>query len=234
MMKSGYGGAEVTGFPEDDEDAGRGRLLAVGDIHGCLDHLERLMARVEPTSADRIVFMGDYIDRGPDGKGVIDYLIDFGGRFPETVFLKGNHEAMFLDFLAGRNQWLFLYNGGASTLESYQEERGIRIPKTHFDFFSKLRLYYETDDFIFVHAGLRPGKPLERQQEKDLLWIREEFINSSFDWGKTVVFGHTPQPEPLLDKNKICVDTGAVFGNSLSCCDVEKRRCWTSQPLPPA
>lgn len=211
-----------------------GRLLAVGDIHGCLDHLERLMSRVEPTLADRIIFLGDYIDRGPNGKGVIDYLVDFGRLFPETVFLKGNHEAMFLDFLAGRNQWLFLYNGGASTLESYQEETGIRIPKAHLDFLTNLSLYYETDDFIFVHAGLRPGKPLEQQQEKDLLWIREEFINSSFDWGKTVVFGHTPRQEPLLEEKKICLDTGAVYGFVLTCCDVEHRRCWTSQPLPPA
>jgi serine/threonine protein phosphatase 1 len=210
------------------------RLLAVGDIHGCLDHLERLMARVEPTPEDRIVFLGDYIDRGPDGKGVVEFLIDLGRRFPNCVFLKGNHEAMFLDFLAGRNQWLYLYNGGASTLESYREERGVRIPGAHLDFLANLPLYYETDDFIFVHAGLRPGKQLEKQQEKDLLWIREEFINSSFDWGKTVVFGHTPRQEPLLDKNRICLDTGAVFGNALTCCDVERRRCWTSHPLPPA
>jgi serine/threonine protein phosphatase 1 len=222
------------GFQDDGGNRGRGRLLAVGDIHGCLDHLERLMSRVEPTTTDRTVFLGDYIDRGPESRGVIDYLIDFGQRFPKSIFLKGNHEAMFLDFLAGRNQWLFLYNGGASTLESYQEERGVRIARAHLDFLANLPLYYETDNFIFVHAGLRPGKPLEHQQEKDLLWIREEFINSSFSWGKTVVYGHTPRQGPLLERDRICVDTGAVFGKFLTCCDVEQRRCWTSEPLPPA
>lgn len=227
---------ELMALPEHTarKESIRQRLLAVGDIHGCLDHLERLMDRVAPTPSDRIVFLGDYIDRGPDGRGVIDYLIDFGRRFPKSVFIKGNHEAMFLDFLAGRNPWLFLYNGGASTLESYREEGGVRIPKTHLDFLENLPLYYETGGFIFVHAGMRPGKSLEEQQEKDLLWIRDEFIRSSFDWGKTVVFGHTPQQTPLLEKNRVCVDTGAVFGNALSCCDVERRRCWTSQPTPPA
>ena len=212
----------------------RGRLLAVGDIHGCLDHLERLMARVEPTGADRVVFLGDYIDRGPDGKGVIDFLINFGRRFPRSVFLKGNHEAMFLDFLAGREQMLYLYNGGGTTLDSYQEEAGIRIPKAHLDFLEGLPAYFATEDFIFVHAGLRPGRPLEEQSEHDLIWIRNEFIVSGYDWGKTVVFGHTPVQEPFFGENKIGVDTGAVFGRVLSCCDVRRKFCWNSAPLVPA
>jgi serine/threonine protein phosphatase 1 len=211
----------------------RGRLLAVGDIHGCLDHLERLIARVRPTAADRVVFLGDFIDRGPDGRGVIEFLIDFGRRFPNSVFLKGNHEAMFLDFLAGRDQVLFLYNGGGTTLESYREEEGIRIPKAHLDFLEGLPAFYETGGFIFVHAGLRPGIPLEKQREQDLLWIREEFIASDYEWGKTVVFGHTPLREPLLEKNKIGIDTGAVYGYILTCCDVERRHCWNSAPPAP-
>lgn len=93
---------------------------------------------------------------------------------------------------------------------------------------------YETERFIFVHAGLRPGRALTEQQEQDMLWIRDEFLDSDYDWGKTVVFGHTPLPEPLWQPNKIGVDTGAVFGRVLTCCDVECRRCWTSEPLPPA
>ena len=206
----------------------RGRLLAVGDIHGCLDHLERLIARVEPTDTDRLVFLGDYIDRGPDGKGVIDYLLDFGRRFPNSVFLKGNHEAMFLAFLAGHDRMLFLYNGGGTTLESYQEGAGIRIPKAHLDFLEGLSLYYATEEYIFVHAGLRPGRPLEKQDERDLIWIRDEFIESDYDWGQTVVFGHTPVQEPFFGKNKIGVDTGAVYGRVLSCCDVRRRTCWDS------
>jgi serine/threonine protein phosphatase 1 len=219
--------------PEKQKQKG-GRLLAVGDIHGCLDHLERLMARVEPTAADRVVFLGDYIDRGPDGKGVIDYLIDFGRRFPRSVFLKGNHEAMFLDFLAGREQLLYLYNGGGTTLESYQKESGIRIPKAHLDFLEGLPASFATKDFIFAHAGLRPGLPLEEQSEHDLIWIRNEFIAADYDWGRTVVFGHTPVREPFFAANKIGVDTGAVYGRVLSCCDVRRRVCWNSAPLVPA
>jgi serine/threonine protein phosphatase 1 len=211
-----------------------GRLLAVGDVHGCLDHLERLMARVEPTEDDRLVFLGDYIDRGPDGKGVLDYLIDFGRRFPNSVFLKGNHEAMFLDFLAGRNQMLFLYNGGGTTLKSYQETAGVRIPKAHLDFLEALRPSFATEEFIFVHAGLRPGRSLEKQDERDLIWIRDEFIESDYDWGRTVVFGHTPLQKPYFGENKIGVDTGAVFGRVLSCCDVRRKFCWNSAPLVPA
>ncbi len=214
------------------ESAG-GRLLAVGDIHGCLDRLRRLMARVEPQISDRVVFLGDYIDRGPDGRGVIDYLLDFGRRFPLSVFLKGNHEAMFLDFLAGRNQMLFLYNGGGTTLLSYREEGGVRVPKTHLDFLETLRPAFTTEDFIFVHAGLRPGLPLEGQEERDLLWIRDEFIASDYDWGQTVVFGHTPLQQPLLGTNKIGLDTGAVYGRALTCCDVRRRLCWHSEPLRP-
>jgi len=218
---------------EEKTDAA-GRLLAVGDIHGCLDDLQRLMARVEPQESDRVVFLGDYIDRGPDGKGVIDYLLEFGRRFPRSVFLKGNHEAMFLDFLAGRNQMLFLYNGGGTTLSSYQEEAGIRIPKAHLDFLAGLATSFCTEDFIFVHAGLRPGIPLEEQQEQDLIWIRDEFIYSDFDWGKTVVFGHTPLQEPYVAANKIGLDTGAVYGRMLTCCDVRRLSFWHSLPQPPA
>jgi serine/threonine protein phosphatase 1 len=215
------------------KDSKDGRLLAVGDIHGCLEDLERLMARVQPCPEDQVVFLGDYIDRGPNSKGVIDYLMALGRRFPHTIFLKGNHEEMFLNFVDGRNQLLFLYNGGETTLQSYQEETGIRIPKSHLDFFQGLRLYHETERFIFVHAGLRPGIPLKEQNKRDLLWIREEFILSGYDWGKTVVFGHTPQQEPLFEKNKIGVDTGAFLGRFLTCCDVERRSCWTSEATPP-
>ncbi|HEY7746889.1 MAG TPA: metallophosphoesterase family protein [Desulfuromonadales bacterium] len=212
----------------------RGRLLAVGDIHGCLDHLQRLIARVEPTESDRLVFLGDSIDRGPDGKGVLDYLLDFGRRFPNSVFLKGNHEAMFLDFLSGRNQMLFIYNGGDTTLESYLEAAGVHIPKAHLDFLEALQPSFATEDFIFVHAGLRPGRSLAKQDERDLLWIRDEFIDSDYDWGQTVVFGHTPLQEPFFSKNKIGLDTGAVYGRVLTCCDVQRKVCWNSAPLVPA
>ncbi len=204
-----------------------GRLLAVGDIHGCLHQLEQLIEQVQPTMSDQVVFLGDYIDRGLDSRGVIDYLIHFGSRFPQTVFLKGNHEEMFLDFVAGRNQMLYVLNGGQATLENYQEAEKLRIPKSHLDFLQNLRTSYETERFIFVHAGLRPGLPLAAQQEKDLLWIREEFLHSDYDWGKTIVFGHTPRLDVLLSAHRIGVDTGAVYGRTLSCCEVELRYCWS-------
>jgi serine/threonine protein phosphatase 1 len=211
-----------------EESGNRGRLLAVGDIHGCRASLEGLLEKVALSEADRLIFLGDYIDRGPDSKGVIDFLLALARHFPRTVFLRGNHEAMFLDFLAGRNRDLYLANGGISTLESYREEEGIVVPGPHLDFLHSLPLYYATDRFIFVHAGLRPGIPLEEQREEDLLWIRDEFLESDYDWGRTVVFGHTPLPQPFFSAARIGLDTGAVYGRSLVCCDVERLRLWSS------
>jgi serine/threonine protein phosphatase 1 len=195
----------------------------VGDIHGCLEPLRRLLRTVRPKPQDTVVFLGDYVDRGPNSQGVLDFLLKFARLFPQTVFLKGNHEAMFLDYLQGGPKYPFLQNGGISTLASYTQG----VPPEHLDFLQRLRLYYETEDHIFVHAGLRPVLPLVEQREEDLLWIREEFLRSDYDWGKTVVFGHTPWAEPLLKEKRIGVDTGAVYGRKLTCCDVEKRQCWS-------
>ncbi|MDY6849825.1 MAG: metallophosphoesterase family protein [Geoalkalibacter sp.] len=209
-------------------DNSTGRLLAVGDIHGCLEKLCTLMERVAPQSDDQVVFLGDYIDRGPDSCGVVDYLLDFAERFPRTVFLKGNHEAMLLDFISGRDHLAFLANGGRSTLESYALRSGDTLPPTHLAFFRALKLYHETREFIFVHAGLRPGRPLSQQREEDLLWIREEFLDNDYDWGKTVVFGHTPQSKgPLKKPGRLGLDTGAVYGRALTCCEVRSGRCWS-------
>ncbi len=205
-----------------------GRLLAVGDIHGCLDRLKALMEKVRPGQRDRIVFLGDYIDRGPDPKGVIDYLLGFRRLFPGSVFLRGNHEEMFLDFMEGRNEELYLVNGGATTLASFGWEKARRLPRPHFEFLTGLPLLHEADGFVFVHAGLRPGVAVADQNPRDLLWIREEFISSDFDWGATVVFGHTPLRKTLWQANKIGLDTGAVYGRRLTCCDVKRRRCWTA------
>lgn len=199
------------------------RLLAVGDIHGCLAPLRRLLHLVAPKPQDTIVFLGDYVDRGPDSRGVIDFLLKFAHLFPQTVFLKGNHEAMFLDYLQGGPKSPFLQNGGISTLASYTQG----VPPEHLEFLRKLLLYHQTESHIFVHAGLRPERPLTEQREEDLLWIREEFLHSNYDWGKTIVFGHTPWPEPLLKDKRLGLDTGAVYGRTLSCCDVEKRQCWS-------
>lgn len=217
-----------TATAKKEPESPAGRLLAVGDIHGCLRQLKNLMEKVHPAVDDRIVFLGDYIDRGPDSRGVIDYLLDFGERFPSAVFLKGNHEEMFLDFIAGRNQMLYLMNGGEATLENYREGDKLRFPRSHIDFLTGLQKCYETDRFIFVHAGLRPGIPLNAQQEKDLLWIREEFTHSDYNWGKAIVFGHTPRLDVSFSPSRIAIDTGAVYGRALSCCDVERQTCWSA------
>jgi len=196
------------------------RIFAVGDIHGCLNKLIELMGVIEwRPDQDTLVFIGDYIDRGADSAGVIDYLLSLKKNFTDIIFLKGNHEQLLLDYLQGKNQDLYFINGGRQTLESYAL-RGKGIPEPHLDFFNSLRLFYETDDYIFVHAGLRDHLPLEKQDQHDLLWIRNEFIDSDFNHGKVVVFGHTPMLRPLVQKNKIGIDTGAVYGGMLTCVEL--------------
>jgi serine/threonine protein phosphatase 1 len=204
----------------------QGRLLAVGDIHGCLGQLQTLLTQVEPTDADQVVFLGDYVDRGPDSAGVIDYLIEFGSTYPATIFLRGNHEQMFADYIAGKDSAAFLLNGGLKTLGSYHDNGLWPIPQSHRDFLASLANYYQTKDFIFVHAGLRPGLPLADQDEMDLLWIRQEFISSDYDWGKTVVSGHTPQEKPHSTRTRLGLDTGCVYGRQLTCCEVRTRQFW--------
>jgi serine/threonine protein phosphatase 1 len=199
-------------------------IYAIGDIHGCLDRLIRLLDLVNP-DLDRhlLVFVGDYVDRGPDSSGVVDYIIDLKKKYnPENIIcLMGNHERMFLNFLQGHEEMFFLLNGGRETLISYWgnqwERRERRFPPGHAHFFETLKFYYETDDYIFVHGGLRPGLPLAGQREEDLLWIRKEFILSECDFGRRVIFGHTPFRTPLILPNKIGIDTGAVYGNKLTC-----------------
>lgn len=187
-------------------------IYVIGDIHGCLDPLRGLMAQLRPSEADEVIFLGDYVDRGPDSQGVIEYLLTLSGRY---TFLMGNHERMFLDFLQGKERALFLYNGGTATLDSYGGLRG--IPAAHLAFLDRLRLYYETQEYLFVHAGIRPGIPVQEQDERDLLWIREEFYASSGRFPKTVVFGHTPMREVLMDEDRIGIDTACVYGNKLTC-----------------
>jgi serine/threonine protein phosphatase 1 len=141
-----------------------------------------------------------------------------------VVFLKGNHELMLQNYLSGEDKLSFLYNGGEATLRSYMKAGGVNdahlIPPEHLEFFDNLRLYYETEDYIFVHGGLKANIPLEDQDEWDMLWIRDEFIYSDFDFGKRVIFGHTPFREPLILDNKIGIDTGAVYGNRLTCVEL--------------
>lgn len=200
-------------------------IYAIGDIHGNLDLLERLLDKLSPDLArTRLVFMGDYIDRGPRSKGVVDYVLRLKNLVPpgQVICLKGNHEAMFLNFMQGRDIELFLFNGGLRTLEDYwgenwEEAEELYLPVDHRQFFETLPLYYETASYIFVHGGLKPGVPLADQADDDLLWIRGDFITSMADFGKKVIFGHTPFPNPLVMPNKIGIDTGAAYGNRLTC-----------------
>ena len=173
---------------------------------------------------DSLLFIGDYVDRGPRPVDVIDCLVELKHRHPETIFLRGNHERMFLDYLSGGDRHVYLANGGYSTLDGYRKwstaAGPLQIPPEHLDFFESTVLWHETDRYIFVHAGMRPRIPLARQTERDLLWIREDFIRSGYDFGRKVVFGHTPFKEPLVAPNKIGIDTGAVYGHKLTCVEL--------------
>ncbi|MBI2090132.1 MAG: serine/threonine protein phosphatase [Deltaproteobacteria bacterium] len=207
----------------------------IGDIHGCPEELARLLEALPLQPADRIVFLGDYVDRGPDSSGVISHLIEWQERAPqELIFLKGNHEDMFLSYLGlgGNYGDMFLFNGGGATLASYgaarrvesREEILARIPPGHLEFLENLRLYYLMEPFLCVHAGIHPARPLAQQVEEELLWIRDEFILNRHPLPYTVLFGHTPQREAFFHlPYKVGLDTGLVYGNKLSCLEVEEK-----------
>jgi len=195
--------------------------IAIGDIHGLAGTLERLLARLP--EAGTLVFLGDYIDRGPSSKAVVSRLLALE-RERECVFLRGNHEAMALSALAGdpEMQITWQYNGGQQTLNSY----GHDFPQNHQDFFLRTRPYFCTEEYIFVHGGLLPGKGPDELQESQLLWIREPFLSSDHDWGRLVIHGHTPtgngRPEVL--PNRINLDTGAVYRGKLTALVLPQRR----------
>ena len=215
------------------------QIYAVGDIHGRLDLLNKLLTRIDADSARspnaKIVeiYLGDYLDRGPASRGVLDRLID-RGRSRRAVFLKGNHETYPLEFLrdpAFLGPWSQL--GGLETLMSYgirppiaagpdewaeiAQDFGAALPVEHRDFLQHLLPYACYGDFYFVHGGVRPGVPLDRQREEDLLEIREPFLSSQDDFGKVIVHGHTPALEPEFRPNRIGIDTGAYATGRLTC-----------------
>jgi serine/threonine protein phosphatase 1 len=201
-----------------------GKIYAIGDIHGCLDKLEAMMNRLAiDAEHDTLVFIGDYIDRGPDSKGVVDFILDLKGKLKNVICLVGNHEQTFLNYyFHEQDGQIFYLNGGDATIASYgyietPEGKKINIPDNHLEFFESLLPYYETDDYIFAHAGIRPGVPLNKQSVDELTWIRYEFIRYHYDFGKIVIFGHTPVPEPMIQPNKIGIDTGACYGGPLTC-----------------
>ena len=196
-------------------------ILVVGDLHGRHDLLRKVLDQVLPAHSPGVglVFLGDYIDRGSQSREVLESLISLKAQRPETVFLMGNHERLLLDALEGRRVPMFLNNGGLETLRSYglASNQMDRLPEEHLRFLRSLPLMHQTDGYIFVHAGLRPGLSAEEQRESDLLWIRDEFFCSGARFGKTVVFGHTPFGRPLREPGLIGIDTGAVYGGPLTC-----------------
>lgn len=204
------------------------KIFAIGDIHGCLDQLQRLRRKIPADPArDTLVLIGDYIDRGSQSRGVVDYVLGLRGAYAKLVCLCGNHESMLLNYLEGEEEELYLQNGGGATLRDYgiflsdsPRVRKEKIPAEHLRFFESLPPYYETDQYLFVHAGLRPGVPVACQSAWDLQWIRREFIDSKGDFGKRVVFGHTHFSAPLVAENKIGIDTGAVYGGRLTCVEL--------------
>jgi serine/threonine protein phosphatase 1 len=202
------------------------RIFIIGDIHGCLGMLKRLMDKIDwRPDSDRLIFLGDYIDRGEDSRGVIDFILEISKISRSVECILGNHESIFLDFLSGVDFRTFLANGGDSTLNSYRSRGGsphggMQIPVEHMAFLKSLRPWVELEEYYVVHAGLQPGIRIERQNLEDLVWIREPFILSEYDFGKRVIFGHTPFSEPLVMQNKIGLDTGAVYGNRLTCLEL--------------
>ena len=197
-------------------------IFAIGDVHGCADELRLLLNRLPRTPDTTIVFLGDYVDRGPSSREVIETVLELGQQCNVAALL-GNHEVMFLDYIddpSSAEAAQFIYNGGSATLASYADDAGdIHIPDSHVAFLRSLRSMYQTPDHVFVHAGL-PQMPLEQiDPEADkptLLWTRGAFLTTSFDWGKVVVHGHTPVKRVTSKANRINIDTACVFNGRLT------------------
>jgi serine/threonine protein phosphatase 1 len=222
------------------------RIYVIGDIHGRVDLLDQVLRKIHldmkqaPTAEAITVTLGDYIDRGPNSRGVLDRLVQ--NPFPTPYLpLKGNHEELFESFLDDPSlgdKWRHL--GGLETLHSYgipvsllmlgkgfreaADQLREKLSETHVDFISSLRICASSEWFFLCHAGVRPGVPLERQSPDDLLWIRGEFLNSRANFGKRVVHGHTPAEHPEVLPNRINIDTGAYMTGRLTCLVIEGER----------
>ncbi len=217
------------------------RVYAIGDVHGCLDRLVAMHELIiedlkeRPVAEPMLLHLGDYVDRGPESAGVVERLAAGNVRSEvPTINLMGNHEQMMLAALAtGETEAtdLWLANGGGDSLLSWGVPRSAQpkewpayLPKWHLIFLRDLALRHEVGGYLFVHAGIRPGIPLERQNRHDLLWIREPFLSSTQPFGLVVVHGHTPRQEPVVRQNRIGIDTGAVMGGALTCAVLEEDR----------
>ncbi len=220
------------------------RIYAVGDVHGRFDLLEALYAEIRRDLADRRpersieIFLGDYIDRGPQSRDVVEWLLSSQPECDERLCLMGNHEDLLLGALddpSAVDAWLL--NGGVETILSYcganaaalagatfAEARDAFVaafPESHRAFVAGLPRMKVFGGYVFVHAGLNPERPLDRQDPFDLLWIREPFLSSRVDFGRVVVHGHTPAAEPEIRPTRINIDTGAFFTGRLTCLVLE-------------
>lgn len=221
------------------------RVIAIGDIHGYLEPVKRLIDKINPETKDLLIFIGDYIDRGPVSRNVVDYLIELSINNDNIYFLKGNHEDMFLGSIgydAVVNDFsTWLYNGGTATLKSYgmsgnditqltrlwdDSERYRQImeyvPQAHLNFFLDTKPWLESENYFFCHAGVEPYSSIEEGKKniQDLLWMRDHLYYDSYDWEKTVVCGHTPIQEVMIKDKLICIDTGLYYYGVLSAVDV--------------
>jgi serine/threonine protein phosphatase 1 len=219
------------------------RIYAVGDVHGRADLLDQVLSRIDadlaadPDCRPIQIFLGDYIDRGPSSRGVLDRLIKRSYAH-EIVCLKGNHEGYVFEFLQNPtilNDWRQF--GGLETLMSYGLKPSINadsaeqaelakalaasLPRHHREFLKSLSPSFTCGDFFFVHAGVKPGVPLDEQREEDLLWIRDDFLFCEEDFGKIIVHGHTPVRDPDVRSNRINIDTGAYATGRLTCLIIE-------------
>lgn len=237
------------------------RLIAVGDIHGRLDLLQALLRQLEdwcaanPGPETRLIFLGDYIDRGSLSAEVLECLVTLSPPWASVHYLRGNHEQCFLDVLEGvapaETVAAWLDYGGMETLSSYGLGTPLlysgdmdailaaaraAVPAHHRQFLANTGISLRLGDYLFVHAGVRPGVPLAAQQNEDLIWIREPFLSSTEDLGAVVVHGHTIVPEPQSLPNRIAVDTGAWRSGVLTAVILEgrSRRFLSTGPQRPA
>jgi calcineurin-like phosphoesterase family protein len=205
---------------------------AIGDVHGCFDRLVRLLGRCRLHCGGRpmrLVLVGDYIDRGPQSRRVVELLIDRQRAAPgQVICLRGNHEAMVLAAAVEGDEMeaLWLVNGAAATLHSYGVAQAAELPAEHLAWFRSLPRAYDDGRRYFVHAGVDPRVPLARQREHDQLWIRESFLRHQGDYGRLIVHGHTPLEtgQPDLRANRLNIDTGAVFGGPLTAAVFDDRQ----------
>ena len=221
---------QITNNPE--------RIFVCGDLHGTLAEtailLEHLKEKEKLSKKDLLIFVGDYIDRGYDSKKTVQALLDFKKDYPDTIFLKGNHEDMLLDFLGfkGNHGVTFIDNGGLQTLISYglkekstAESFMEKFPENHLSFFQNLETAVLIDEYLIVHAGLNPLRDIESQTSEDLFWIRNDFIMNTHTFEKTIIFGHTPFKDIFYHlPYKIGIDTGLVYGNTLTCIELKEKR----------